>query len=61
MVLENLLPPPSGNSVSPRATAGEEDVVASISDETEASGLLNIQSVAFSMSPPCQLDSLDNW
>ena len=42
-----LLPPPSGKP----ASLGAADEVASML-ETDASGLLNIQSVAFSMSPP---------
>jgi hypothetical protein len=49
--VQNSLPLPSGNSVS-SGVGFELDVEVSMSDETEASGLLNIQSVAFSMSPP---------
>jgi len=51
-VKANSLPPPSGKS----ASLGPDvvfDAVASML-ETDASGLLKIQSVAFSMSPPCR-------
>lgn len=46
-----ILPPPSGNPASLGLDVGF-DVVALTSDEAEASGLLKIQSVAFSISPP---------
>lgn len=47
--MDNLLPGPSGSSAS-AAAAPLLDV--SMSDEDAALGLLKIQSVAFSMSPP---------
>jgi hypothetical protein len=49
----NLLPPPSGRPTSPELDA-VSDVTVSIL-ETDTSGLLNIQSVAFSMSPPYRI------
>jgi len=49
--MRHLLPPPSGNPASLELDV-EFDVVALTSDEAEGSGLLKIQSVAFSISPP---------
>ena len=51
---QDSLPPPSGSPASTGVGMLLLDVVVSISDEAEALGLLNIQSVAFSMSPPCK-------
>ena len=57
--VQNSLPPPSGNSMSSEVGL-ELDVEVSMSDETEASGLLNIQSVAFSMSPPWRVSKINH-
>lgn len=49
-IRRNQLPSPSGNEAS---TVGPLLGVASISDGPDATVGLKIQSVAFSMSPPC--------